>query len=226
VTDTKTPSTSQLLLEDVGVELHGRWLLKNINSTITAGEPLALTGPSGSGKTLLCMVLAGGIEPTRGQVLLDGELLAEAPRSSIGLILQTHGLISGLTAEENVALPLQAGGVPRAEILGRSNQALAAVGLARESDRLVEDLSGGERQRVGVARALAGDPLVLVADEPTAELDAGNRQRVLEVLMESRPVPRILVVASDDPEVIAAFPRVVELENGSVKHQHPSTPLG
>jgi ABC-type lipoprotein export system ATPase subunit len=207
-----------LALQELEVRLGGRRVLEEIDLVVEAGVPVGLTGPSGSGKTVLCLVLAGALAPTRGRVLLDGRPLV-AGRTPVGLILQTHGLVAGLTAEENVALPLQARGLDRADIGERSLRALTSVGLAEQATRPVEDLSGGEHQRVGIARALAGDPLVVIADEPTAELDPGNRETVLSLLMAHGVQTRIVVVASDDPEVVAAFPRVVELNAGRIVGQ-------
>jgi ABC-type lipoprotein export system ATPase subunit len=206
---------SQVHLEDVGVQVRGRWVLRHVDLVLEAGMPVALTGASGSGKSLLCTVLAGGLRADEGGIVLDGRPLAEAEPGRIGLVLQSHGLVDGLTVAENVTLPLQARGLPPPEITRRAGAALSDVRLDDESDRLVEELSGGERQRVGVARALAGDPELLVADEPTAELDPENRRRIVRLLLAPRLPPRILVVASDDPEVVEEFPRVVELKGGS-----------
>jgi putative ABC transport system ATP-binding protein len=165
----------------------------------------------------LCLVLAGALSPTRGRVRLEGRPYTPGPGATpFGLILQTHGLVGGLTAEENVALPLQARQLGREDIGQRSLRALASVGLADLATRPVEQLSGGEHQRVGIARALAGDPVVLIADEPTAELDPDNRAIVLGLLMAHAAGPNIVVVASDDPEIVAAFPRVVELDQGRI----------
>jgi putative ABC transport system ATP-binding protein len=133
-----------------------------------------------------------------------------------GLVLQTHGLVSGLTAEENVALPLQARRVERGEAATRTARALFEVGLEKHAARPVDELSGGERQRVGIARAIAMDPTVLVADEPTSELDSGNRERVLTLFTELAQRGRVVLIASDDPEVAAACAGVVVLERGSV----------
>jgi putative ABC transport system ATP-binding protein len=208
VTAGAVPAPVHLRLEAGRVDLQGRTVLGPLDLDIEAGVPLAVTGPSGSGKTVLCLVLAGALEPTTGRVRLDGD---PVPAGAVGLVLQTHGLVPALTADENVALPLQARRLPRADVARRAGMALTAVGLAAERSRPVDDLSGGERQRVGVARAIAGDPAVLVADEPTAELDPENRERVMALLTTPTTPARILVVASDDPEVLAAFPRVLEL---------------
>jgi ABC-type lipoprotein export system ATPase subunit len=216
-TDGPPGSSRSLRLEDVDVELDGRKALTNIDLAVTGGDPLGLTGPSGSGKTILCLVLAGALAPTRGRLLLNGKPLTAQDRLRVGLIFQNHGLVAGLTALENVALPLQARRMGRAEIARRCSEALASVGLADESTRLVEELSGGERQRVGVARALAGDPEVVIADEPTAELDPENRERVLGLLIGPRASQRIVVVASDDPEIMMRLHSFVELTGGRVK---------
>lgn len=236
----------RLVADGVGVELAGRKVLDGVSLSLDAGRPVAITGPSGSGKTVLCLVLAGALSPTVGRVRLDrldGQLSTrrtardegdgadpapisetEAPRNRTagapgylaGLVLQTHGLVSGLTAEENVALPLQARRVERAEVAARTARALYDVGLEKHAGRPVDELSGGERQRVGIARAIALDPTVLVADEPTSELDPGNRERVLTLFTGLARRGRVVVIASDDPEVAAACGSVVILERGFV----------
>jgi ABC-type sugar transport system ATPase subunit len=208
-----------LELEHVEVDFGGHGVLAGIDLVVGAGVPVGLTGPSGSGKTVLCLVLAGALAPTRGRVLLNGRPFVPGDETPVGLILQTHGLVAGLTAEENVALPLQARGLDRDEIGERSLRALASVGLTGLATRSVEELSGGEHQRVGIARALAGGPAVLIADEPTAELDPENRAIVLGLLMAHAAGPHIVVVASDDPEIVAALPRVVELNRGRIVNE-------
>ena len=208
---------AELRVENVGLDFAGNQALTAVTIAFSAGVPVAVTGPSGSGKSALCYVLAGAVEPTQGSVLFEGRPISPATREEIGLILQVHGLVSGLTAIENVALPLQARDVQPHDVRDSSVQALALVGLADHGDRLVDDLSGGERQRVGIARALAGDPRILIADEPTAELDPDNRENVLSLLLERASRQKIVVVASDDPAVVARFPRVVELEAGRVR---------
>jgi putative ABC transport system ATP-binding protein len=208
-----------LELAQVGVDLGERAVLDGIDLVIDGGVPMALTGPSGSGKTVLCLVLASALIPSRGQVRHGGRFIAG--ETSIGLILQSHGLAEGLTAEENVALPLQARGLGSREIGRRASRALASVGLRGLETRLIEELSGGEHQRVGIARALAGDPAVLIADEPTTELDAGNREIVLGLLFDHAAKSNIVVVASDDPEVVATFPQVVQLDRGRIVQSSP-----
>lgn len=203
-------------LEAAGVdlELAGRRVLDGVDLRVEPGEPVAVTGPSGSGKTALCLVLAGALPPTRGRVRLHGQPLGRS--TPVGLVLQGHGLVAGLSAGENVALPLQERGLDPAAVAEQAGDALAAVGLAGRLQRLVEDLSGGERQRVGVARAIAGDPDLVVADEPTSELDPDNRARVLDLLLGGPGARRVVVVASDDPEVIGRVGRAIRLDRGRV----------
>jgi putative ABC transport system ATP-binding protein len=181
----------------VSVRLGGRAVLDGLDLSAHGGRLVAVSGHSGSGKTTLMMVLAGLVTPDEGRV----ELAAAAHR--VGFVPQTFGLAPGLTAVENVSLPMQAAAirVPAAEIEIRSMEALAAVGLAGTEDRLVTELSGGQRQRVAVARVLAGEPDVVIADEPTAELDADSRQRVLRLLVNLAAGGSLVVLATHDPEV-------------------------
>jgi ABC-type lipoprotein export system ATPase subunit len=205
-----------LVVDDITVELGGRVVLESISLQTEAGRAVALTGPSGSGKSVLLHTLAGLVELQSGRVLLDGQPVQSAGTSGaerVGLVLQTHGLASGLTAEENVALPLQVRGLERDDIAARCADALAAVGLSDVATRLVDTLSGGQRQRVGVARALAGQPDLMLADEPTAELDPVSRELVLTALFQPAS-PRIVVIASNDPEIVAACPQVIHLLDG------------
>lgn len=203
-------------VENVDLDLAGNRVLEAVSLVFPAGVPVAITGPSGSGKSALCLVLAGAAEPTRGRILLNGSPMTLVSRENVGLVLQIHGLVEGLTAMENVALPLQARRMQPDDIRDSSVHALAMVGLANHGDRLVGELSGGERQRVGIARALAGDPGVVVADEPTAELDPDNRENVLSLLLARASRGGIVIVASDDPVVLSRFAGVVELDGGRV----------
>jgi putative ABC transport system ATP-binding protein len=225
----------RLHAEGVVLILGGRRVLDGVDLVLGAGLPVALTGPSGSGKTVLCLVLGGALRPTTGRVWLErpvgpgedesirapgGTAQAAGAPYAAGLILQSHGLVAGLTAEENVALPLQARHLERADIAARTARALHDVGLEKHASRPVDELSGGERQRVGIARALALEPTVLVADEPTSELDPGNRERVLGLLTALARRGRVVAIASDDPEIAAACGTVVALDHGVVAGRH------
>lgn len=209
--------TDRLLeVHDVTVDVAGRTVLDAVSLRAEAGNPLALTGPSGSGKSVLLHALAGLVDLRRGRVLLNGEPVGAAGVEvghQVGLVLQSHGLATGLTAEENVALPLQAHGLAADEIEQRCIDALAAVGLSEVATRLVDNLSGGQRQRVGVARALAGQPGLMLADEPTAELDPVSRELVLSALLQPS-TPRVVVIASNDPEIVHACAQEVHLVEG------------
>lgn len=213
----------RLRLERVGVDLGGRTVLDDVDLVLHGGEALGLTGPSGSGKTVLSLVLAGALQTTRGSVRLeDGPALGAVavPVAEVsGVVLQVHGLVDGLSAEENIALPLQARRIDRAEVARRVSDALRDVDLVKHAARPVEELSGGERQRVGIARALALEPVVLVADEPTAELDSGNRERILRLLMARARAGAIVAIASDDPEVLGVCGRVALVDRGHVRVQ-------
>lgn len=203
-----------LELRAVTVELGGRPVLVDLDAVVGSGRPVGVAGPSGAGKSVLCLVASGSLVPTDGEVRYDGRPFPGDGSVARGIVLQAHGLVGGLTAEENVALPLQVRALPKAEVLARANAALASVGLGEHAGRAVDELSGGERQRVGIARAIAGQPAVLVADEPTAELDAGNRERVLELLQRHAAEGRVVLVASDDPEVLAICGTVLRLDRG------------
>jgi putative ABC transport system ATP-binding protein len=211
-------SAQELRAEGLGVDAGGRTVLDGIDLVATAGRSIAVTGPSGSGKTVLLHTLAGLIFPARGTLWLDGTPLnRSAPtRTEVGLVLQHHGLASGLTAEENIALPLQARGLEREEITVRCHEALDVVDLRGAGHRMVDELSGGQRQRVGVARALAGRPSVMLADEPTAELDPVYRALVLALLLDPS-ANRIVLIAANDPELVEACDRVLSLSDGRIE---------
>jgi putative ABC transport system ATP-binding protein len=210
-----TASARGLTATDVGWEIAGRTILDRVGVTAAAGRLLAVCGPSGAGKSSLLALLGGLIAPSRGTVTLDGDAVVVgdlALRRRVALILQGYGLVTALTARENVAVALQARGRPRSEVRDQTAATLAAVGLADVADHLVEDLSGGQQQRVAVARALATAPDVLLADEPTAELDAENRERIIGLLIALARAGAIVVIASHDPEVIERCDDVLDLE--------------
>jgi putative ABC transport system ATP-binding protein len=201
----------------VSMRLGGRAVLDHLDLTAQGGRTVAVSGHSGSGKTTLMMIIAGLLVPD------DGTVERSPGTARIGFVPQTFGLAPGLTAVENVSLPMQAAAerVASAEIERRSAEALAAVGLAGTEDRLVTDLSGGQRQRVAVARVLAGDHDVIIADEPTAELDADSRQRVLRLLLEVAAAGSLVVLATHDPEVADCCDDWWELVDGRLAEVLP-----
>ena len=193
--------------------------LGGVDLTVRPGELVAVTGHSGAGKTTLLSVLAGVTRPDAGRVLagdvpVDG--LEAAVAAGIALVPQGNGLAAVLTAHENVLLPLIARGVSPRRAPGRASAALAAVGLAEVHQHLVEELSGGQQQRVAVARGLALASPVLLADEPTSELDHTNREIVLHLLRARAAEGAAVVMTTHDPEAAAAADRVVHLDDGLV----------
>jgi putative ABC transport system ATP-binding protein len=202
----------------VGARIGSQIILEGVDFSVEAGQMVAVTGPSGSGKTTLLMLLAGLQAPSSGEVRWDGNLLDDVDRSRqrIGIILQNHGLVSILTAAENVALPMQVRQISPPDIEQRTLAALFAVGLDEAADHQVQDLSGGQQQRVGVARALAADPELIIADEPTSELAAADRVRVLKLLRAHAQQGGVVVVASHDQDVVEACDRSLRLVDGRV----------
>jgi putative ABC transport system ATP-binding protein len=200
---------------DLRYEIGDRPIFDGISVQATSGRILAVRGPSGSGKSSLLAILGGLIRPSGGAVTLDGAPVAPtsdlALRRRFGLVLQGYGLVAALTARENVAVVLQAAAVPRAQVRSRVQAMLEGVKLAPVADHLIEDLSGGQQQRVAVARALVTAADVFLADEPTAELDAENRGLIVSLLVERARAGAAVVIASHDPDVVAACDDVLDL---------------
>jgi putative ABC transport system ATP-binding protein len=199
--------------------------LRGVDLDVARGEVVALAGPSGSGKSTLLNLLGGIDAPDAGTLLLAGRdlgTLGERERTllrrrQLGFVFQTFNLVPVLTAYENVEYPLWIAGVASAERRRRTRDALAAVGLAARLDHRPDQLSGGERQRVAVARALVHEPLAVLADEPTGNLDSTNGAQVLDLLLAaSRERGMTVVVATHDPGVLARVPRRVRLRDGLI----------
>ncbi|PZG54560.1 ABC transporter ATP-binding protein [Spongiactinospora gelatinilytica] len=206
-------SEPALSCQSLTCEAGGREIFRDLSLEFRAGERVAVMGPSGSGKTTLLTTLAGLGPPASGQVLVGGVPLARDPslRSQVALVFQSYGLLTLLTAAENVEVALRAAGRTGAEAMAAAVGPLARLGLAGHADHLIEELSGGQQQRVAVARALTLGPRVLLADEPTAEQDAGHREIVLTELLAVADRGGALVIATHDDEVAARCDRVVEL---------------
>jgi putative ABC transport system ATP-binding protein len=199
--------------------------LRGVDLTVPTGEVLFVTGPSGSGKTTLLSILGCVLSPTDGtaQVLgLDVAGLREgrlAPfrRASIGFIFQGHNLIASQDAIGNVRLPLMLNGVGSAEATRRAVAELEAVGLGDKTMRLPRDLSGGQRQRVAIARATVGRPPLILADEPTASLDAKSGREVMELLTRlARERGTTVLVVTHDNRIFPYADRVVAIEDGQL----------
>jgi ABC-type lipoprotein export system ATPase subunit len=208
------PESARFVVEAVTVRSADTVLVSDLSLSIGGGEVLAVTGPSGTGKSSLIAVLAGLAAPYSGRVLHDERPLAPHDGAALGLILQHHHLPGMLTAHEVVGLPLQARGVDRSEVAERSDRMLVALGMGEQAHQLIWELSGGQRQRVAVARALAGDPELILADEPVAGLDRESRTAVVDRLLDAARAGAIVIIASSDPELIESCTRVVTLGEG------------
>lgn len=194
--------------------------LQGVSFEIAAGEFAAITGPSGSGKSTLLHLIGALDRPTSGTVLIDGEEIgAQSERElrglrggKIGFVFQQFYLLPGLTVEENVRLPLLF--ARRQVAAGRIGEILESVGLAHRSRHLPSQLSGGEMQRVAVGRALAGGPEIILADEPTANLDTENGLAIFELLRGLAARGITVVVVTHNPELAARTQRVIGLRDG------------
>ncbi|APR77840.1 ABC transporter, ATP-binding protein [Minicystis rosea] len=200
--------------------------LKGVDFQVHRGEFVMLAGPSGSGKTTLLSILGCVLAPTEGDVYLCDEKVSHLPESElprvrteyIGFIFQGHNLLASLTAEENVALQLELRGIDSAAARTEARALLDKVGLAGKHARKPMELSGGQRQRVAIARALAGSPPVILADEPTAALDAENGRLVTEILRDlARERGHTVVVVTHDNRIFHLADRIVHIEDGLIQ---------
>jgi len=198
----------------------------DIDLEIYAGELVVVRGPSGAGKSTLLRLLGGLDIPTSGEVRVDGTLYSslteeqavELRRDALGFVFQSFGLVPVLTAAQNVELPLRMKNVDAATRDARVAEVLALVGLSEHAAQLPDELSGGQQQRVGIARALAVPPRILIADEPTAQLDSSNALIVMDLLAELVDTAGIaVVIATHDPDLAARAHRVIELHDGRQK---------
>ena len=205
-------------LELTGVSyVLSRTLLDDVDIVFRAGEVTALSGPSGSGKTTLLSIAGGLIEATRGTTSYAGRSMWQGtgdPRPEVAFVLQVYGLVPILSARENVSVALRARGVKATEAEQLAEAALARFHIADLGDRQVEELSGGQLQRVACARGLVVGAEVLLADEPTSELDEGNRSLVLAELRKEAARGAVVVVATHDPAVVDACDRHYVIDEG------------
>ena len=209
-------AAGSVVLADVRYEL-GRPLLDDVSLAFEPGRLTALSGPSGSGKTTLLSVAGGLLQATSGSVTYAGEPTWTGtgdPRQAFAFILQVYGLVPVLTARENVSIALRSRQVAPAEADEQAEAALARFGVAELGDRQIEELSGGQMQRVACARGFVVGADVLLADEPTSELDEGNRGIVLAELRAEAERGAVVVVATHDPVVVAACDLHYTLDEG------------
>jgi putative ABC transport system ATP-binding protein len=201
------------------------YALRGLTLTIEEGEFTAIVGPSGSGKTTALQLMGCLDKPTSGRVILKGEDVtklsankrADLRRGTIGFIFQFFALIPGLSAHENIDLPLLLVGQNGKQRRERVMELLEAVGLSDRAKHRPDQMSGGEQQRVAIARALATKPILILADEPTANLDTENGRQVMEIMLRlNEETGTTFVCATHDPRVVPFARRVVELRDGKV----------
>jgi len=223
-----TPQKALLQLAGIGKTFHTDDVetraLSNVELTVGKGEFVSVSGPSGSGKSTLLAILGLLDVPTHGEYRIDGTDTAKldpvkraAMRNrSIGFIFQAFNLIGDLSVEENVELPLTYRGMPAAERKKKVAAALDAVRMSHRARHLPAQLSGGQQQRVAVARAVAGDPLILLADEPTGNLDSKNGDAVMELLEQMHRGGATIIMVTHNPDYARKATRVVHLFDGRV----------
>jgi putative ABC transport system ATP-binding protein len=213
--------TRQYKMGDTYVEA-----LRGVDLALARGEFVALVGPSGSGKSTVLDLIGGLDRPTSGQVWINGTELSASDeraltrhrRQHVGFVFQTFNLLPRLTADENVALPLMFSGVPEAQRGARARALLERVGLGQRMAHRPTQLSGGEQQRVAIARALVGRPALLLADEPTGNLDTVTGAEIMALLQELNQERELtLLVVTHDPEVAAFADRIVRLRDGRIE---------
>jgi putative ABC transport system ATP-binding protein len=198
--------------------------VQRVDVSVEAGEIVMLLGPSGSGKTTLVSMLGGLLQPTDGEVRIADRALPRSPAqrarlrlTEIGFIFQTFNLLNSFTAIDNVALPLRLMGTPGKVAKQRAEELLVALGLGSRLSASPRTLSGGEKQRVSIARALVANPLVLLADEPTASLDTKTGRETMEVLAASvHSGDHACLVVTHDTRLVGFADRVLHLEDGRI----------
>lgn len=211
--------TKSYLMGDTAVHA-----LAGVNLTIAAGEFTAIMGPSGSGKSTLMNILGCLDRPTTGSYQLDGQEvaslsdddLAVTRNKKIGFVFQNFNLLPRITAQENVALPLIYAGVDEKERQRRAGEALQSVGLQHRMGHLPNELSGGQRQRVAIARALVNDPTIIMADEPTGNLDSKSGVEVMGIFERLNAMGRTVILVTHEPDIAEYAKRVIHVRDGLV----------
>lgn len=198
--------------------------LDGVSLFIGQGEFVAITGPSGSGKSTLMNILGCLDRPTSGSYQLDGaevamlddDQLALTRNKKIGFVFQNFNLLPRISALHNIALPLVYAGVAEQERLSRSLAVLTKVGLAERSDHRPNELSGGQRQRIAIARALVNDPAILIADEPTGNLDTKSSLEIMDIFCDLHKQGRTIIMVTHEPDIAAYAERVVHVRDGRI----------
>ena len=199
-------------------------ILKGIDLEIDVGEFIALMGPSGSGKSTLMNIVGCLDRPSSGRFILLGQDISQTPddelarirREELGFIFQTFNLIGRISVLKNVEIPMMLSGVARERRRSRALELLESVGIAHRSDFSPTNISGGERQRVAIARALANDPKIIIADEPTGNLDLKNSEEVMKILSQLNRDGRTIIMVTHNPEITGNCSRVIRLRDGRI----------
>jgi putative ABC transport system ATP-binding protein len=208
--------------------------LKDIDLDVLAGEYVALMGPSGSGKSTLLNVIGCLDRPTSGRYLLDGKDVTHLPehelalirRHKIGFVFQFFHLVPRLTAAENVELPMVFAGIPRPERKQRVAKALESVGLSHRTKHRPNQLSGGERQRTAIARAVVMGPAILLADEPTGNLDTASGNEIIGLIEKMNSQGLTLILVTHDPAIGGRAPRMISMRDGAIVNEvHRNEPV-
>jgi len=203
-------------------------VLKDINLSIPTAKFIALCGPSGSGKTTLLNIIGGIDRPTSGKILVAGQdltlkdedFLSDFRCLNVGFVFQAYNLVSTLTMAENVAFPMEWTRKPEQEIEKRVDELLEMIGLQHRANHFPSQLSGGEQQRVAFARALANDPQLVLADEPTGNLDDKNGQKIVQVLQLLKDQAKTVIVSTHDTKIRAIADQVFYLDEGRLASEN------
>jgi putative ABC transport system ATP-binding protein len=198
--------------------------LKNVNLKVGKGEFVAISGASGSGKTTLLNIIGGIDKPTNGKIFVFGEdlsvkdedFLADFRCNNVGFVFQSYNLVSTLTVAENIAFPMEWTRKSEENIKRRVEELLELVGLQHRTNHFPSQLSGGEQQRVAFARALANDPPLLLADEPTGNLDTKTSQKIVEILSKLKDAGKTVIVATHDAQILHLADQKLHLEDGKL----------
>lgn len=199
-------------------------VLKGVSVTIADGEFVAIVGPSGAGKSTLMYQLSLLDEPTSGEIALDGVVTGELSQTEktllrlerLGYVFQDYALLPDLTAVENIALPMLMQGMRKIDALNKAQKALIKIDMGEKAHNLPSQLSGGQQQRVSIARAIAHNPHILFADEPTANLDSENGQRVMEAFLALNKEGQTIVMVTHEDEYARHAKRIITLKDGLI----------